>query len=757
MNRKTNISVQNNVGRHINPNIIIDDKYRGYQSGDILDANSVQHKIEDIIGLVPEEFDTLQEIVDELQKKQDIIQDLSTIRSGAAKGDTAYQKPSSGIPSTDMTTTVQASLEKAEAAAPQSNVYTKSETDTLLDTKSNKNGYYESMGVGTANNLRGSDVAQGTFIRRTAGGTADIASGNAYIEGVQGNEIVWNQLIANGNFESTTGWAGITSLSAGVATSFRDGTGSTDANTTGINQGTATAVVSGHKYYFRALLLSGNSDTKVRIRPTNSASYGYSATQVYSQWTRVGYIWTATITSIYPNLQGVNYDGTDVEFSAQDFCMFDLTLMFGTGNEPTTVAEVEAWLAQYVGYKNYYPYDAGTLLPMKMKAMRTVGFNQWNEQWEVGGYDLTTGAKKVSTVTIRSKEYIPIFPNTIYYCNAYNYGGTYAIRLLYYDANKNFLSTVAADGTFTTPVGAYYMNFTLRTEYGITYNNDICINLQWSGIRDGEYEPYWEEVTALDVTGITGINPNTNQRETIFPDGMRGKGDWADVIYQSGGNAVAVKKAGRVDLGNCVWTIQNQAAGRYFTTDADYLSLNNNAIQNSIAISNVYVPNYNVATGDAQGLGLWVNGGQKQVRIMLDALVNKTVQEVAEAMLGVMLEYSLATPITYTDLQYVDGKPFTLPVGYKVDDFGTEEIITPTSTAGEPTSCAPTISVRYGVNAVDPLRRLPQTYISKESMEAFLATLGSAMNGTWAMTWDGSNGKYSYVFTPNAEPEHNNE
>ena len=114
MNRKTNMSVQNNVGRYINPNIIVDDKYRGYQSGDILDANSVQHKIEDIIGLVPEEFDTLQEIVDELQKKQDIIQDLSTIRSGAAKGDTAYQKPSSGIPSTDMTTTVQASLQNAD-------------------------------------------------------------------------------------------------------------------------------------------------------------------------------------------------------------------------------------------------------------------------------------------------------------------------------------------------------------------------------------------------------------------------------------------------------------------------------------------------------------------------------------------------------------------------------------------------------------------------------------------------------------------
>lgn len=48
--------------------------------------------------------------------KQDVISDLATIRSGAEAGATAYQKPSTGIPDTDLSSAVQASLGKADTA-----------------------------------------------------------------------------------------------------------------------------------------------------------------------------------------------------------------------------------------------------------------------------------------------------------------------------------------------------------------------------------------------------------------------------------------------------------------------------------------------------------------------------------------------------------------------------------------------------------------------------------------------------------------
>lgn len=51
-----------------------------------------------------------------LERKQNTISDLSTIRSGASAGATAYQKPSTGIPKTDLASAVQTSLGKADTA-----------------------------------------------------------------------------------------------------------------------------------------------------------------------------------------------------------------------------------------------------------------------------------------------------------------------------------------------------------------------------------------------------------------------------------------------------------------------------------------------------------------------------------------------------------------------------------------------------------------------------------------------------------------
>ena len=57
-----------------------------------------------------------QETDEALAGKQATIEDLSTIRSGAAAGATAYQKPSGGVPASDMASGVQTSLGKADTA-----------------------------------------------------------------------------------------------------------------------------------------------------------------------------------------------------------------------------------------------------------------------------------------------------------------------------------------------------------------------------------------------------------------------------------------------------------------------------------------------------------------------------------------------------------------------------------------------------------------------------------------------------------------
>lgn len=65
-----------------------------------------------------------QEIKEALATKQNVISDLTTIRTGAAAGATAYQKPSAGIPKSDMTTTVQASLDLADSAVQAVDIQT---------------------------------------------------------------------------------------------------------------------------------------------------------------------------------------------------------------------------------------------------------------------------------------------------------------------------------------------------------------------------------------------------------------------------------------------------------------------------------------------------------------------------------------------------------------------------------------------------------------------------------------------------------
>ena len=55
-----------------------------------------------------------QDVID--NGKQDTIADLSEIRAGAALGSTAYQKPTNGIPKSDLSSDVQTSLDKADTA-----------------------------------------------------------------------------------------------------------------------------------------------------------------------------------------------------------------------------------------------------------------------------------------------------------------------------------------------------------------------------------------------------------------------------------------------------------------------------------------------------------------------------------------------------------------------------------------------------------------------------------------------------------------
>lgn len=64
-------------------------------------------------------IDSFADVETALADKQDTISDLGLIRAGALAGGTAYQKPATGIPKTDLASGVQTSLDKADTALQQ--------------------------------------------------------------------------------------------------------------------------------------------------------------------------------------------------------------------------------------------------------------------------------------------------------------------------------------------------------------------------------------------------------------------------------------------------------------------------------------------------------------------------------------------------------------------------------------------------------------------------------------------------------------
>ena len=333
-----------------------------------------------------------------------------------------------------------------------------------LDNKANIDGFYSTLGAGVAENLvgRGSVPAEYTF--RTSGGDADLGSGTAQIKRLMGRTLAFNQLVKNGDFASTSDWS-----AAGAVSSFTVSNNTADiividsADNTFIDQYDID-FINGHKY-----LIS----FEVKNETGGATAYPYFGTypSVFSarvfpalapgSWMKRTDIIAATssnISRIRVGMRDSNATGS-WEYKIRNVIIVDLTLMCGTGNEPSTPEDFESLFPL-----DYYAYNAGTLLSVNATGIKTVGFNQWDEQWEVGYVNPSTGANQYAADAIRSKNYIPVFPNTNYYIKT-----PYAVDaqrpvMSFYDSNKVYISGNTSSGNsrlFTTPTNAAYMRFAM--------------------------------------------------------------------------------------------------------------------------------------------------------------------------------------------------------------------------------------------------------------------------------------------------------
>ena len=586
----------------------------------------------------------------------------------------------------------------------------KAETEAALAGKADVDGYYSQMTVGAADNLTGrGDTATAKFLYRTAGGTADIETGQAVAKSIKGNTLVWNQLYAAKTFtfnSTTEGLYTIVADGSGKWTvTINDGTRHDGANISAASIPSST-FKAGHKY----LITTKNANITLFLK-----AYDTQANTIFT----AAAAQFNNVAILFSNLAA----GTYVLYPQ----LFDLTAMFGAGNEPSTVAEFEALFPE-----PYYEYDAGSLLSVNMEGVETVGFNQWDEEWEVGEISDQTGQSSPGTGRIRAKNFIPCFANTSYYLQSSL--STNDLRLYYYDADKGYIGHTGwlTNGVITTPAGCRYMRFATGGAYGGTYKGDICINLSWSGRRNGEYEAFWKAQRLIDVA-------------SYFPDGMRSAGS----VYDELTSTEAIQRVGVVDLGTLTWAFPGGTtvgeSGRVYSTSAPVgiKAPSGNNIKANITSSKYTVKPYFAAnqgddeyTSDYSIAIMGVGSPVGNVQIKDPSLVGKTAAEVKTAMSGVMLYYELATT-TVTPIDQV------LNLSYRVDDFGTERVMVPEDERSAP----PVLSIAYGLNVVDFVRRAPSEYISHASMSQFRLALMSHFGIFINETWDEVDNRYEYTVT----------
>lgn len=138
------------------------------------------------------------------------------------------------------------------------------------------------------------------------------------------------------------------------------------------------------------------------------------------------------------------------------------------------------------------------------------GLNVWDEEWEQGYYDNSTGNPVPYASRIRSKNPIPVIPNKTMY-----WASTGIMTVLGYGLDGTYKGVVT-DGvsTFTIPSDVYIIKFYLSTTYGGIYQDDTCISFEQTEyvpaniiiIDDGEMLPLFSGANYIYRTKASTLN-----------------------------------------------------------------------------------------------------------------------------------------------------------------------------------------------------------------------------------------------------------
>lgn len=412
------------------------------------------------------------------------------------------------IPVSDL---VDGLVSDSDLATILADYYTKSQTDALLSQKANTSGNYPLLNVGKAEiaeNLTPYGENSGVssdkpFVFQSSGGDSEI-SNNALFRKLIGktyrfyNDAAISQV--NGfsgtqSFNSTTGYITLNGSFTAEGNKGLDGSSPRKAH-----------VIEGHKY-LRKIRVNGtiSEELKIRFAYVEALSYTLPAGTytdqdielpiVVANWTNTNEIafGAMTTTQVF----------TDFSIRIQ---LFDLTEIFGEGNEPS-VDQFNNLFPQ-----PYYSYGV-SLVSSKSSSYKVIGFNAC-EGMEQGSLN-ESGAETTSTFSIRTKGYIRIVKGLSYkvdFINKENYTFANGVYVFEYDINKTFIKRTWISSSQVGPNGwarntilpndNSFTGFDPNTHFirvifnnypnNLTYdgNEKVVIYIYWDESRLGYYEEY---------------------------------------------------------------------------------------------------------------------------------------------------------------------------------------------------------------------------------------------------------------------------
>lgn len=534
------------------------------------------------------------------------------------------------------------------------------DVDEELETKANVDGNYPTMTVGNSDQLNSTVfvVDKVPYLYRTSGGDADI--GNREYDKIIGGSLVVNQLINPADIiesGSGSGYSWVKNQNGSITITVTETL--QEDKTFGLTANTSSKylkIATGAKFYYNL----NNSNTNIWL------NNGYNGSNYRS--IGIGEQPASAYGNVYLNLtlkSGLTAGTYNVNLN-----FINLTQMFGStiadyiySLEQANAGAGVAWFKNYFK-EEYYPFNSGAIKNVKLVSHNMVGFNQWDGEND-----------------------IKAFANTTYYI----YGSA---TLTYKDHEGNTISSESkSNETFTTPANCEFVE--------VNGTDDICINLSWSGWRNGQCEKYQKNSYPLDTTiELRGI-PKLDSNNHLYFDGDE---------YSSDGKVVR-KYGSYTFTGNETWVL-NDTQGFWWVNNllpADKKGISGN--QNNYRLSN--------------GMIISIIGDNRTIRVYFsdNPQITSSTNMNQIFVSGTKLDYTLVDSYEET------AAPFQEP--QIVDDFGTEEYVVPTQDGWQVPVGHDT---KYPANLRDKLQRLPD-----------MPSVSQNVTETYVVNYNGTTKKCTFV------------